>query len=112
MIHRDLKPGSVLQDEEGNAYLPDFGVAKDLDATETMTAPGAVAPGSPAYMTPEQMEGDPVTARTDICAFGLLLHECLAGHHPFDSDSLMNVITSRCRSRIRSTRRSPTRSMM
>jgi serine/threonine protein kinase len=86
VVHRDLKPANVLLDEDGNAYLADFGIAKDLVSGENLTVGGA--PGSPAYMAPEQIEGSPVSARTDIYAFGLLLFETLTGAHPFPGSTL------------------------
>jgi WD40 repeat protein len=96
VVHRDLKPGNVLLDEDGNAYLTDFGIAKDLAGTETLTGTGG-APGSPAYMSPEQLEAADITARTDIYAFGLLLYECLTAAAPFPTDSLTALIASQLR---------------
>ena len=81
VVHRDVKPSNILLDEEGNAYLADFGIAKILAATE-MTEPGALR-GSLLYAAPEQVRGETVTSQTDVCALGIILHEALAGRHPF-----------------------------
>ena len=96
VVHRDLKPGNVLLDEDGNAYLTDFGIAKDLAGAETLTGTGG-APGSPAYMSPEQLEAADITARTDIYAFGLLLYECLTAEAPFPTDSLTALVAAQLR---------------
>jgi WD40 repeat protein/DNA-binding XRE family transcriptional regulator len=84
VVHRDLKPANVLLDEDGNAYLADFGIAKDLDRPDpdVATQPGAIL-GSPAYLSPEQIKDEPVTPRTDIYSLGVLLYEILTGKQPF-----------------------------
>jgi WD40 repeat protein/DNA-binding SARP family transcriptional activator len=80
IVHRDVKPSNILLDNEGNAYLADFGIAKDLSSPE-MTEPRGVK-GSLLYLAPEQVRGEPVTPRTDLYALGLILYEMLAGRHP------------------------------
>ncbi|MBI1879258.1 MAG: protein kinase, partial [Chloroflexi bacterium] len=55
IVHRDIKPANILLDEAGNAYLSDFGIAKDLSAAVELTDPGSVQ-GAPAYVSPEQVE--------------------------------------------------------
>jgi len=83
VIHRDIKPGNILLDEDGNGYLADFGIAKDLTGiTDNQTAAGAVV-GSLDYISPEQARGEPVTAKTDIYSLGVTLYEMIAGEHPF-----------------------------
>src|SRR5690349_14925299 len=84
VIHRDLKPANVLRDEQGNAYLADFGIAKDLgtEMPAHSTATDAVV-GSPAYMAPEQIKQEPITPQTDIYLLGVLLYEVLTGQQPF-----------------------------
>jgi adenylate cyclase len=81
VIHRDLKPENILLDEAGNAYLTDFGIAKDV-AGEGLTQTGKIV-GSADYLAPEQAKGEPVTPKTDIYALGVLLYEILTGEHPF-----------------------------
>jgi serine/threonine protein kinase/WD40 repeat protein len=86
VIHRDLKPGNILLDEDGNAYLADFGIAKDLNFQSGHTQPDAII-GSLDYISPEQARSEPVTPRTDIYSLGVVLYEMLAGQHPFHNVS-------------------------
>ncbi len=81
VVHRDLKPENILLDEEGNAYLTDFGIAKDL-TSDGLTQPGKIV-GSVDYLAPEQAKGEEVTPRTDIYGLGVMLYEMLTGEHPF-----------------------------
>lgn len=81
VIHRDLKPGNILLDEDGNAYLADFGIAKDI-AGDSVTESDAII-GSPDYLAPEQARSEPVTPQTDVYSLGVVLYEMLAGEHPF-----------------------------
>jgi len=84
VIHRDLKPGNILLDEDSNAYLADFGIAKDIGVagSEEVTEPDQII-GSPDYLAPEQARSEPVTPRTDIYSLGVVLYELLTGQHPF-----------------------------
>jgi len=87
VIHRDIKPGNILLDEDGNAYLADFGISKDLaGVTDNQTAADAVV-GSLDYISPEQARSEPVTARTDIYSLGVILYEMITGAHPFENSS-------------------------
>jgi len=89
VIHRDLKPNNVLLDELDNSYLTDFGIAKMLAGSTSqsnLTNTGAVM-GTPAYMAPEQWRSEPVDARTDIYALGIILYEMLIGALPFQAET-------------------------
>ena len=91
VVHRDVKPGNILLDEDQNAYLADFGIAKDLADTQ-MTAEDTIT-GSPMYMSPEQIHSRPVTPQSDLYSLGLVLYEMLTGHPPFpDSTTSINLI--------------------
>jgi DNA-binding SARP family transcriptional activator len=91
IVHRDLKPENVLLDEAQDAYLSDFGIAKDLHADEKGTASGALV-GSPVYMSPEQILNQPLNPQSDIYSLGVLLYELLAGVLPFPNESLLGLI--------------------
>lgn len=82
VVHRDLKPGNVMIDGHGRARITDFGLA----VSGAQTA-GEVA-GTPAYMAPEQLAGDPATPQTDLYALGLLLYEICTGKRPFEAKTL------------------------
>jgi serine/threonine protein kinase len=84
VIHRDIKPGNILLDEDGNAYLTDFGIAKDLNLPSNHTQPDAIV-GSLDYLSPEQARSEPITPRTDIYSLGVTLYEVITGTHPFQN---------------------------
>ncbi|HRL10354.1 MAG TPA: protein kinase [Aggregatilineales bacterium] len=90
MIHRDVKPANVMFDENGRVVLMDFGIARLVEGSN-LTQDGLTV-GTPAYMSPEQAAGEPVDARSDLYAFGVILYELLTGHPPFDDDGSISVI--------------------
>ncbi|HET7236113.1 MAG TPA: BTAD domain-containing putative transcriptional regulator, partial [Actinomycetota bacterium] len=89
IVHRDVKPENVLLDTDGNAYLSDFGIAKDVsDPRATTTGPT----GTPVYLSPEQIRGEPVSPRTDVYALGVLIYEGLTGGRPFIDGSIASLL--------------------
>jgi serine/threonine-protein kinase len=90
MVHRDVKPGNILLDTEGNAYVTDFGLAKDSQGS-VLTLPGQ-ALGSMDYMAPEQIRGETVTPETDLYSLGCVMFECLNGLPPFADRQGMRVL--------------------
>jgi WD40 repeat protein len=89
VVHRDIKPENILLDEEGNAYLADFGIAQILS-----TAVGDddfAGMGSPAYAAPEQLVGGNASTQSDIYSLGVVLFEMLTGEHPFPELSELSM---------------------
>jgi WD40 repeat protein/serine/threonine protein kinase len=99
VVHRDLKPANILLDEDGNAYLADFGIAKDI-RSGIGNGVGGDKPGeqeepmvgSPAYLAPEQIGHQPISPQTDIYALGILLFRMLAGQHPFSAEKMIALL--------------------
>ena len=89
LVHRDIKPGNVLIAAEGgqdHAYLTDFGLSKQLSSESGVTATGMWV-GTLDYISPEQVQGAPLDARSDIYSLGCLLYHAVAGRVPFDRES-------------------------
>ena len=84
VVHRDIKPANIMITSDGQCKLADFGVAKLTETT--LTQQGRII-GSPAYMSPEQVEGHAVTPASDQFSLAVVLYELLAGHRPFRGDS-------------------------
>lgn len=96
ITHRDIKPSNVIImeiEDEWQAKLVDFGIAKlsDGEKTTTLTGTGQII-GSPYYMSPEQCRGEELDLRSDIYSYGCMFYECLCGHPPFQSTSAVKVI--------------------
>jgi serine/threonine protein kinase len=82
VIHRDLKPSNILMDDNGHVYLTDFGLAKLVDSEGYQTKTGQIV-GTPLYMSPEQLRGEPLDFRSDVYALGCMLYQMLTGTPPF-----------------------------
>jgi serine/threonine protein kinase len=98
IVHRDLKPGNVMVAAEGLVKVLDFGLAKlagapGEEAPTRLTTEGALL-GTLGYMSPEQAEGKPVDARSDIFSFGALLYEMVTGRRPFERDSKLSTLAA------------------
>jgi len=85
VVHRDVKPSNILISNDGHAHMCDFGLAS-LDHDEQLTRSGALL-GSVPYMSPEQVDGQPTDARSDVFSFGSVLYEALCGRRPFGTTS-------------------------
>ncbi|MDQ6956723.1 MAG: protein kinase [Mariprofundaceae bacterium] len=86
LVHRDLKPANVLLADNGDIKLMDFGLAKPAKGDDDLTQSGATV-GSFRYMAPEQILNQPIDARTDLYAFGILLYQMVTGKLPFDASA-------------------------
>ena len=91
VIHRDIKPGNLMARADGSIVLADFGIAKRLDDPRNRTKHGELY-GTPYYVSPEQIEGNPATAQSDIYSLGIIFHEMLTGKRPFEAESVSGLI--------------------
>lgn len=88
IVHRDVKPANVLIDGAGRVRVTDFGIAKIGDETHTQS--GAVV-GTPNYISPEQLRGEPIDGRADLFALGALLYRMVTGEAPFHADDVAST---------------------
>jgi len=82
IVHRDIKPSNIFITRDSRVKILDFGIAKSMGVNAIVTAKG-ITLGTPRYMAPEQAIGESADARADLYALGIVMHELLAGEHPF-----------------------------
>ncbi|WP_143134228.1 serine/threonine-protein kinase [Actinoplanes philippinensis] len=93
LVHRDIKPANLLVRRNGSVVLTDFGIARH-EAASRLTVSGAIL-GTPTYLSPEQVRGEPAGALSDVYSLGLVAYECLAGEKPFVGDNPYAVALQR-----------------
>jgi serine/threonine-protein kinase len=89
IIHRDLKPANIMFDDAGEPFVSDFGIAKFLESQTNLTGGSII--GTPAYMSPEQAQGEEVDARSDIYALGVIAYEMLSGKPPYEANTPLGL---------------------
>jgi YVTN family beta-propeller protein len=90
LVHRDVKPSNILLDEAEHVYLADFGLTRHLEEEGARAGEGRSV-GTPAYLAPEQIEGEHVDGRADVYSLGCVLYQCLTGEAPFNHGSRLAV---------------------
>ena len=91
MLHRDLKPGNIMERADGSLALIDFGLAKHAEVKLDMTGTGEIF-GTPYYMSPEQGHGQQLDERSDLYSLGVIFYEMLTRKKPFLAPTPMGVI--------------------
>ncbi|WP_285472843.1 serine/threonine-protein kinase [Actinoplanes sp. NBRC 101535] len=96
LVHRDIKPANLLVRADGTVVITDFGIARHADAAR-LTVSGAIL-GTPTYLSPEQVRGEPAGTLSDVYSLGLVAYECLSGERPFAGDNPYAVALQRLQS--------------
>ena len=91
IVHRDLKPDNIMMRKDGSLALTDFGIAKDLNATSSLTVQGEVL-GTPSYVAPEQALGQTVGPAADVYSLGVMLFQMLTGRKPYQANDPQNIL--------------------
>jgi hypothetical protein len=94
LVHRDVKPANILLSDDGRVLVADFGIAKAAEGGADLTEVGQVV-GTAKYLSPEQVEGGPLDARSDVYALGVVLYEMVCGRPPFAGDNATTTAVAR-----------------
>jgi serine/threonine-protein kinase len=92
IVHRDLKPSNIMFDNHGNPFVVDFGIAKLVGQTTSITQSGGGQMGTPIYMAPEQWLNETVSSQTDQYAMGVIMYIMVTGQRPFDADTAYGLL--------------------
>ena len=100
VVHRDLKPQNIMVEQTGRIIVMDFGIARTMEQGRGMTQTGAVI-GTPDYMSPEQVMGEHVDARSDLFTLGIIFYQLLLGQLPYKADTMQGAMFKRTREKPR-----------
>jgi serine/threonine protein kinase/tetratricopeptide (TPR) repeat protein len=100
VVHRDLKPQNIMVEKTGRIIVMDFGIARTMEQGHGMTQTGAVI-GTPDYMSPEQVMGEHVDARSDLFTLGIIFYQLLLGQLPYKADTMQGAMFKRTREKPR-----------
>ncbi len=95
IIHRDIKPGNIIFDEDGTPKVTDLGLARSVNEDFSLTKTGMCL-GTPYYMSPEQVRCEPVSLASDIYSLSVLAYEIVMGHRPYEEDNWFELAKSHC----------------